>query len=65
MVNKKFIILMGLQWGKASQVTPSGFINHIANRCISAAGWILDCWAGDLDAKNVGLTHIFNKKKKV
>lgn len=39
MVNKNFIILMGLQWGKLTQVTPSGrFIHHIADRCISAAG---------------------------
>ena len=58
MVNKKFIILMGLQWGGgATQVTPSGwFVHHVASRCISAA----DTTSGLLRL----LTSMLKKKKK-
>ncbi len=67
MVNKKFIIRMGLQWGKATQVTPSGcFIHHIANRCISAAGTTSGLLGRrPLMLKELDLVILPNKKKRV
>lgn len=64
MVNKKFIILMGQQWGKVTQVTPSCcFIHHIVQMYLSCRYNIWTVGLMTSDVKNAGLSHMFFKKK--